>query len=788
MYQDKLRGFVGLRATLVIKVQVNSQPFQQGRLMLQYIPYAQYMPNRVDIINSTLQGRSGCPRTDLDLSVGTECEMRIPYVSPHTYYNLITGQGSFGSIYLVVYSPLVDKVANGIVEYTVWAHLEDVDIQFPTAAPLYMGSAPNQHSLANRLTDGSCTVSDLEKAIANKTFSKGADKIFAQMSSELQQLADLKQPSRAAGFVSSTFTKMREIPVLGNIFSRPAWIAQTTENLLRVAGFSKPTVAGLPCESKLRTQARMANFDGADTSHKLAMSCENELETISGLAGTNKDEMDISTVVSIPNYWDRFTWGTANDTNAVLWYNLVTPMKIKNYSATIADRFRTTHMGYVANCFSYWRGGIVYTFKFVKTKFHSGRLSIAFIPYCYNPNTSGLDMSRAQKMVVDLRTSTEVSFTVPYVSTRPWMLCSRPETLSAASKAYAGSTGIVMVTVLNKLVAASTVSENIDVIVEVSGASDLQFAGLTSSSYAPYTGDFVNIKDKLTKEHEEEYSNETHREKRDLYERTPAPYGAIFTQMMGENVVIQRNDAQNGSDPTVISQVTVTQNLTPEALCIGERTSSIRQLIKRFGYKEACVTSNVNSTMALAPFGLDQVGQKASPSNGHSSLMEYFAFLYGFYRGSVRYKILPIANATDPRKEKGYYSIDNFSSYCDDLAAISSKLTNANPTVLDTFYSEGGQSKVIVDPNIEGVAEVEYPYYSMAHISPITFNKASSPQYDNNDALRGFYPPMLSTIKYLNHPDGNVKHNYYKAAGDDFSYFYLLGVPPLINRYRVKPN
>ena len=102
MYQEKLRGFVGLRATLVIKVQVNSQPFQQGRLMLQYYPYAQYMPNRVSLVNSTLQGRSGCPRTDLDLSVGTEVEMRIPYVSPHVYYNLITGQGSFGGISLLI--------------------------------------------------------------------------------------------------------------------------------------------------------------------------------------------------------------------------------------------------------------------------------------------------------------------------------------------------------------------------------------------------------------------------------------------------------------------------------------------------------------------------------------------------------------------------------------------------------------------------------------------------------------------------------------------------------------
>jgi hypothetical protein len=148
MYQEKLRGFVGLRATLVIKVQVNSQPFQQGRLMLQYFPYAQYMSNRVALVNATLQGRSGCPRTDLDLSVGTEIEMRIPYVSPHVYYNLITGQGSFGAIYLVVYSQLRDQVTGtGSVEYTVWAHLEDVDVQYPTGANVFTGSAPNFSSI-----------------------------------------------------------------------------------------------------------------------------------------------------------------------------------------------------------------------------------------------------------------------------------------------------------------------------------------------------------------------------------------------------------------------------------------------------------------------------------------------------------------------------------------------------------------------------------------------------------------------------------------------------------------
>jgi hypothetical protein len=182
MYQEKLRGFVGLRATLVVKVQVNSQPFQQGRLMLQYYPYAQYMPNRVSLVNATLQGRSGCPRTDLDLSVGTEIEMRIPYVSPHVYYNLITGQGFFGAIYLVVYSQLRDQISGtGSVEYTVWAHLEDVDIQYPTGANIFTGSAPNMASIANQISSGKFTQEDMRALWDSRAYEKHTDRIFAQV-------------------------------------------------------------------------------------------------------------------------------------------------------------------------------------------------------------------------------------------------------------------------------------------------------------------------------------------------------------------------------------------------------------------------------------------------------------------------------------------------------------------------------------------------------------------------------------------------------------------------------
>jgi hypothetical protein len=274
------------------------------------------------------------------LSVGTEIEMRIPYVSPHVYYNLITGQGSFGAIYLVVYSQLRDQITGtGSVEYTIWAHLEDVDVQYPTGANIFTGSAPNFASLGQKMSAGNFTEKDLREVWNSRAYEKQPDKIFAQVASELKQLKDSGTISSGVGQVSEGLSTLSRIPILGNMFTRPAWISAQASNIFKMLGFSKPTTQGLPCESKLRGQNRMANYDGADTSHKMALSAQNEIETKSGLAGTFADEMDLGHILSIPNFWDSFTWNTTDVTSTILWDNFVTPFKVKNFSTTVTDRF-----------------------------------------------------------------------------------------------------------------------------------------------------------------------------------------------------------------------------------------------------------------------------------------------------------------------------------------------------------------------------------------------------------------------------------------------------------------
>nr|ULF99856.1 MAG: hypothetical protein 2 [Cripavirus sp.] len=792
MYQEKLRGFVGLRATLVIKVQVNSQPFQQGRLMLQYFPYAQYMPNRVALVNSTLQGRSGCPRTDLDLGVGTEMEMRIPYVSPHVYYNLITGQGSFGAIYLVVYSQLRDQVTGtGSVEYTVWAHLEDVDVQYPTGANIFTGSAPNYAMLGQKMLSGNFTERDLREIWSSKAYKKKPDRIYAQVASEITQMKESGTISTGIGKISEGLSTMSKIPVLGNLFTRPAWISAQASNIFKLLGFSKPTVQGLPCESKLRGQSRMANFDGADTSHKMALSAQNEIETKPGLSGTSADEMDMGHILSIPNYWDRFTWDTTQTANTKLEDYIVTPMKIKPYSNSITDRFRCTHMGYVANTHTYWRGSIVYTFKFVKTQYHSGRLRISFIPFYYDSTISSgtPDVSRAQKIIVDLRTSTEVSFTVPYVSSRPWMFCVRPEAswLGANnSLMYNAATGIVRIEVLNQLVAANNVHQAIDVIVEVNGGPDLTFAGPTLPSYVPYGGTFGAPGPEKEKEREQEYDNNI-------------PEVKIVAQVMGENEAIQRNDAQRGAHPMSIDTHKINSNWSPEAHCIGEKIMSVRQLIKRFGNFHSLDHSNLNPGIIIAPFSVAfPVTTVASTKT--MSMFEYYYFIYAFWRGGMRIKSATSVNQSSTltavsRKYPGYILYYMWSSVQDALNSVINKFTPGGVPVqlVDSFppgTTNMGASVANVDQTIEGLAEIEVPYYNVSHISPATTYSSTQRPVEISNILKGHTPPCVLGLSPLSQNPAITGSNerlsttFFRAPADDFSMMYLVGVPPLVNVQR----
>jgi len=116
---------------------------------------------------------------------------------------------------------------------------------------------------------------------------------------------------------------------------------------------------------------------------------------------------------------------------------------------------------------------------------------------------------------------------------------------------------------------------------------------------------------------------------------------------------------------------------------------------------------------------------------------------------------------------------------------IATSLTIVTPVVNSLDVSASSTSETVVLPSLEGMVEFEVPYYNVSHITPAVYAPAPS-VVTNSGFMLGNTPPQLVTIAPFSTPSAtNVQFStHYRAPGDDFSFFYLLGVPPLVNYTR----
>ena len=106
MIKNKLDGFASFRATAVIRLQVNSQPFQQGRLLMAAIPMPTLIAPRDTYIARHISHLQAVNHVQLDINKQSEVTLRIPFVSPFNAYDLIHGQYPWARVVVAIYSEL----------------------------------------------------------------------------------------------------------------------------------------------------------------------------------------------------------------------------------------------------------------------------------------------------------------------------------------------------------------------------------------------------------------------------------------------------------------------------------------------------------------------------------------------------------------------------------------------------------------------------------------------------------------------------------------------------------
>lgn len=440
LYGNKLKGFLGIRATVRVRVQVNGTKFQAGRLLCTFYPQGGMVGSFTTYRRRTLTSSTQLPRVELDVSSETEVIMDIPYIAPAPYYNLLGSnaeqQVPHGSFAIQVYSPLTTGSGSTSVEYTVWMSLHDVEL---------VGAATQMSDRRPKQVRGDVSEKELA-GYGGKPLSGGL---------------------LALSKIASDFSA---IPSLSSVAKPASWVLQAMSGAASVFGYSKPTEQGAMTRVMTMDNVHMPNADGVDPFPHLSISSTNSLGIMPGFAGTDVDEMTISHIAQIPAYADTFAYSTGQDIGAVVAQFPVHPF---TFSDTLTyDTYSCkdmTPVGYMATSFQMWRGSMTLTLKFVKTQYHSGRLLIVFTP----KNTPGDidDSSYALREIIDIRDSTEYRFSIPYMTLQQFYPID-----TANFDATVGYTGYVTIYVLNKLVAPETVTQNVPIIAEWSGGPDIEFA------------------------------------------------------------------------------------------------------------------------------------------------------------------------------------------------------------------------------------------------------------------------------------------------------------------------
>lgn len=442
IYQNKISGFFGFKATTHFRLLVNGNKFQQGRYILAFLPSGGIQtPSLQDTnwLNShvfTACTVTQLPHVELDISCNTEVVLTIPFISTETMWSIplwnrtVTSM-DIGKVIIYPYSPLVSPTGTTTASYSLYVHFTDVVLTGP--------SFPQSEWKPN--------ISDKE--------------------AKLKNAGPVEQSLKLA---SRSFSVLSQIPLLSMYAGTASWALNIGSSVASIFGWSKNHLQSTEIKNIRSMMPYMGNVDGGDTSFRLTFSKDHLLDVLPGYGGTDLDEMSFKFISQVPAYLDRLTWTDVTATGTQLAGYLVNPTgSVTSFDGGVGLSVPIP-CAFIASMFQLWRGSICFRFKIVKTSFHSGRLIVSYAP---GDGRSGLLLANINesewlhRSIIDIREGYEFTLRIPYLSTRPYMKIGELD----------GSTGRLTVAVLDPLTRPASVSSSVTILVEKFAGPDFEVAG-----------------------------------------------------------------------------------------------------------------------------------------------------------------------------------------------------------------------------------------------------------------------------------------------------------------------
>lgn len=668
-----------VRGDLNIRLVVNATKFQMGRYVFKFVPTGGVGGTCrnpwISMHRANIVAVSQLPGLEVELGVDTEATMTIPFRSCYqgiVYPNLSATShfGSPGEVFFYPYSPVAAAAGPLTATYTLWGSLTNIKL-LSLAVP-QMG------------------VMEEEKKQNN-----------------LQSISESTS-------VSASSVAKAAIPIITS--TMPAWASNVSRVALNTLGWSRPTNSAPVSRVSHRELAYHANCDVADTSIPLSLTSGASVATRPDVSTTTIDEQSLSYLSARDAIFHDEEWNASRVAGDILTTLEVTPsVYYKAYTDTATAYKQYTPVGHMSTLFSMWRGSLIFKIRFIKTCFHSGRISIFFQPSdAYTAPTSYVgaqnDSVWLSRKIVDLASVSEVEFTVPFVFDNDWAWCSE-------------SIGKIYITVLDPLVAPATVTNYVRLLTSVRGGPDFSYsipAERPRQTFVPAVMQMGDMGDGRR----------------------------VNLGIMGDKLI----------GPTVI----------PEAYCIGEKITSILQLLKRYKqfYSGPNSAGATPTNTSIRPFhhGVSVYSGGALRNTGFNDTYAFCSNMFTFSNGGVRLRILNTI-------------VGNISANLLYLPNATGDILSKTSMSLNASITSSPVCQLFTNTN---TAEIAIPQYHKQHTRAVAA-QIMNYGYIGNSALIPENPSVFININTPVDASASTTVFYSRSVDDDFYLSGFISTVPLLD-------
>jgi hypothetical protein len=426
---NKIRGYVGVRGNLHVKIMLSTQAFQSGALILHCVPN----PDELSMNSSNLglTKRTGGPNAIMIINQDSSVDLEIPFLYPDPFYNNSAAtrlDPDYTNLSVLV--PLSSGEAT-TCQVQVYAWLDQAEVSLPTS--LFLASLSSVDDVIEEF-------GGLFNTLSHDT--------RTSLLAYLDNYGHVQSYNKTTGSTSLNFF----------------------DNVLNSNGSAPHHIFSFKSDNN------------TEAVHKIYSQTEDDM-SIDNLCAKEQFHCFFSWKTS--DTTGKMIGNIYLNTRG----NLKAPTNIRDQSPrtkiTEADYFL-----FISQYFQYWRADFNFKIYLTKTPFHSGRFKISFVPAKYLDTTPVNDTTDNYSKIVDLNSKISfVEYSVPFSSTTLALHTDGP-LRSGSNLSNIGilneynTLGSIHIESLSPLVAPTSVHDSVYMVV-MRSMTNVSFGGRTIPRFIP---------------------------------------------------------------------------------------------------------------------------------------------------------------------------------------------------------------------------------------------------------------------------------------------------------------